>query len=398
MRGAGERHGAPAPSLVVFSDDWGRHPSSCQHLIGRLTVDHPVWWINTIGTRRPALDWATMRRGAGKLASWVRPREARRVRHSSLDTTDLQVLNPMMWPWFSSSWDRRINRRLLTSAVNRAIAPAPHTRVAVTTIPLTADLIGHLDVDAWVYYCVDDLAAWPGLDGPALRSMERELVARADAIVAAGDALRVRIKEMGREATVVEHGVDLGHWQSVQSKDNKAHQTLELPAGSVVFWGLIDDRLETEWVERLADHLPEGRVVLVGPVESAPPRLSDHPRVQLTGPLPYADLPQLARQAAALIMPYREITATRAMQPLKLKEYMATGLPCIVRALPSTEPWSDAVDVARTCDDFVKKTISRIAQGVDPQQQAARERLCLETWDAKAEAFREILVQAAQDA
>ena len=27
--------GRPA-SLVVFSDDWGRHPSSCQHLIRRL--------------------------------------------------------------------------------------------------------------------------------------------------------------------------------------------------------------------------------------------------------------------------------------------------------------------------------------------------------------------------
>src|SRR5262245_8337679 len=41
------------PPLLVFSDDWGRHPSSCQHLIRRLRQDFPVLWVNTIGTRQP---------------------------------------------------------------------------------------------------------------------------------------------------------------------------------------------------------------------------------------------------------------------------------------------------------------------------------------------------------
>jgi len=30
----------PPLRLVVFSDDWGRHPSSCQHLIRRLLLIH----------------------------------------------------------------------------------------------------------------------------------------------------------------------------------------------------------------------------------------------------------------------------------------------------------------------------------------------------------------------
>ena len=29
------------PTLLVFSDDWGRHPSSCQHLIKRLKKTLP---------------------------------------------------------------------------------------------------------------------------------------------------------------------------------------------------------------------------------------------------------------------------------------------------------------------------------------------------------------------
>ena len=38
-------------SLLVFSDDWGRHPSSCQHLVRNLLDRYPVVSVNTIGTR-----------------------------------------------------------------------------------------------------------------------------------------------------------------------------------------------------------------------------------------------------------------------------------------------------------------------------------------------------------
>src|SRR5438094_4010940 len=53
-------------SLLVFADDWGRHPSSCQHLIRHTLGRYDVYWVNTIGTRTPRLDWATLTRGLEK--------------------------------------------------------------------------------------------------------------------------------------------------------------------------------------------------------------------------------------------------------------------------------------------------------------------------------------------
>ena len=57
-------------SLLVFSDDWGRHPSSCQHLTRNLLDRYPVLWVNTIGTRAPRLDRQTLRRVAEKILQW----------------------------------------------------------------------------------------------------------------------------------------------------------------------------------------------------------------------------------------------------------------------------------------------------------------------------------------
>src|SRR5262249_14319840 len=150
--------GAP---LLVFADDWGRHPSSCQHLVRRLLAKHPVCWVNTIGTRVPQFDLATLRRGLGKLRQWLRPRR------SGLRVPlpeNLRVLNPLMWSWLRSGCDRRLNRTLLSSQLGAAMRNVTTAPVAITTLPIVADLMGVLPVQSWVYYCVDDFGRWPGLD------------------------------------------------------------------------------------------------------------------------------------------------------------------------------------------------------------------------------------------
>src|SRR5262245_9995259 len=92
----------PRGSLVVFSDDWGRHPSSCQHLVRRLADHYEVLWVNTIGTRGPKLDLATLRRAGEKLFG----RSARRHRTTADAPSPVRVVNPLMWPWFRNAADR----------------------------------------------------------------------------------------------------------------------------------------------------------------------------------------------------------------------------------------------------------------------------------------------------
>ncbi len=50
------------------------------------------------------------------------------------------------------------------------------------------------------------------------------------------------------------------------------------------------------------------------------------------------ELPALAQQASVLIMPYADLPVTRVMQPLKLKEYLATGRPVV--AAPLRRCWN----------------------------------------------------------
>ncbi len=365
-------------ALLVFADDWGRHASSCQHLIRQLLPRHTVYWVNTIGTRRPAFDLATLRRGMEKLRQWGQPAPA-----PAAGPTNPHVLNPRMWPLFSSRFDRWLNTRLLTRQLAAVLRDERRPVTALTTIPVVADLLGRLPVRRWVYYCVDDFSEWPGLDQRPLRQLEEALVAKADLLVAVSDTLQAKLKGLGRPAHLLTHGVDPEFWRC-NGRLPSIPQLDGLPRPLIAFWGLVDRRMDTRFVRQLAGDLTQGTIVLAGPEADPDPALMQLPRVVRIPPLDFEQLPDLAREASVLVMPYDDRPVTRAMQPLKLKEYLVTGKPTVVRDLPATRPWADCLDLANSPEDFSQLVRERLTTGLPEAQVRARERLREETWAEKA--------------
>lgn len=371
----------PAP-LLVFSDDWGRHPSSCQHLIRHIERHRRVTWVNTIGTRPPRLDRTTARRGFEKLRAWLMPGGAD---PGGRGPPNLRVIDPAMWPSFRSRFARGLNRRLLRRAVRLAtesgLAP-----VIVTTLPVVADLVGRVRAARWIYYCVDDYAAWPGLDGRTLEQMEDELVRKVDGVIAVSETLQTRIANLGKPSHLLTHGVDLEHWRAPAATALQG-----CPAGLtdplVIYWGVIDRRMDSRLVQALSEAMPEGTILLVGPQDNPEPELLRLPRVRTLPPVAFDDLPALAARAAVLIAPYADLPVTQAMQPLKLKEYLASGKPVVVRRLPATEEWADCADTVATAEEFARLVVERMRHGVPVAQARARTRLAAEDWAAKAALF-----------
>jgi glycosyltransferase involved in cell wall biosynthesis len=178
------------------------------------------------------------------------------------------------------------------------------------------------------------------------------------------------------------HGVDLEFWQTAHPPESELFAGLEPPF--VVFWGVIDRRMDVPFVKRLAETQDRGTVVLIGPQDHPDPTLLATNRVTVRPAQPFDRLPGIAAAAAVLVMPYADLPVTRAMQPLKLKEYLATGKPVVVRDLPATREWADACDVASAADQFAGLVRERLVTGLPAHQKEARNRLAQEGWAAKA--------------
>jgi glycosyltransferase involved in cell wall biosynthesis len=149
--------------------------------------------------------------------------------------------------------------------------------------------------------------------------------------------------------------------------------------------------MDVEFVCRLGEAMSEGTIVLVGREDNPDPALATLPRVERRPNVPLAELPAMAARADVLIMPYIDAPVTRAMQPLKLKEYLATGKPVVVRDLPANREWADALDLAATPEQFTAAVLNRLATGLPEQQHFARRRLSGESWAAKARLFSQFV-------
>jgi hypothetical protein len=82
-----------------------------------------------------------------------------------------------------------------------------------------------------------------------------------------------------------------------------------------------------------------------------------------------------------------DLPVTRRDGPLRLKEYLATSKPAVVRDLPATRSLADCLDVSTTPEGFSQAVHQRPQKGLPVEQTKAR--LCLEKegWAVKASAF-----------
>lgn len=367
--------------FIVFSDDWGRHPFSCQHLMTRFLPHNRLLWVNTIGLRTPSLTLYDLRRSAEKIRSWLRPAKAECERLSLPD--NLRVISPVMVPFSSFRTIRLFNRRSVVRDVRKAAAAwNMHDPIVLATLPNAADYLGGFDESLVVYYCVDDFALWPGMNQPELvREMENVLLEHADLTAVTSEPLlqsRCAAKGMLRLLT---HGVDVEHFSSRHEARPEALQAVKSPI--IGFYGLIDGRLDRELVKTLLAERPDWTLLFIGNSTVPLDDLVSFANFRHLGAVSYDDLPSYAACFDVAIVPYLVNEQTASINPLKLREYLASGKPVVSTELPESLALAPEVRIGSGARNFIREIENSLHNDAGAASRLAR--LEGEGWMDKAE-------------
>ena len=377
-----KRLDAFAPDFVVFSDDWGEHPSSCQHIFKCVAEKHRVLWVNTIGMRNPTLTLTDLRKAYIKVRKMLRFR-GQRSSQGTEPVGHLSVCQPMMLPFGEVPLVRRFNAWSVTRRVRAAIRTMNlHDPIIVSTVPNAADYREILDGRRVAYYCVDDFSLWPGLDSKRVSDMERRLVEQSGIIVAVSDALAEKFAGTGKKIDVLTHGVDLKHFQA---SENSEHATVRnIPEPRVGFFGLIDGRFDGNLVGELAERMPDVSFVFAGPTDASAGELPHRENLHFIGALPYAQLPSFVAGMRTLILPYKVDGLAEMLSPLKLKEYLATRKPVVSAPIAAARDWVGSLLVARSPTDWESALRGIVDRNSAERPTEVNERLAAESWHGKA--------------
>jgi glycosyltransferase involved in cell wall biosynthesis len=364
--------------MLCFSHDWTGDPLSKTHLMRVMARRNRILWVNSIGYRTPSLNKADVSRIFRKLAAFTR-----RIREVE---PNIFVLSPLAVPAYGSPAIRRLNRRLLRWQVRAAIRRLGfHKPINWVFNPAAAVVAGTLDEQAVVYYCVDEYSAFSGVNAAQLEDLERQLLERSDAVIVSADEL-LKSKSLYNSRTVlVRHGVDFDHFRKALDPETLVPPDIAgLPRPIIGFFGLIADWIDLDLIAAIARRYPFGTVVLLGKATTDVAMLEAVPNVKLLGRKPYADLPAYCKAFDVALNPFRINRLTLNANPLKVREYLAAGLPVVSTAIPEVEALG-MCRIGATADDFLAAVDETLA---DPGPSAERsEAVRGESWQARVDSI-----------
>lgn len=363
--------------LIVFGEDWGAHPSSTQHLVRQYLGRRKVIWVNSLGLRMPKLNMADGRRILSKLGDLAR-RSFDAVPGGSKQRQPDRIIAPAAIPLPGNKTAASLTRALVSRQIATAMSALDVKKpILWTSLPTAEPLLGAFDEHAVVYYAGDDFGALHGVDHAPVLELEARLAAKSRLILAASVEIAARFP---REKTmVVPHGVDIDLFSTPRERPK------DLPWGGPIigFYGNVSGWIDTGLIARAARMMPEAQFVMIGPINADIRHLAVHPNVSFLGPKKHHELPAYVQHFDVAILPFLDTPQIRACNPLKLREYMASGTAIAATEFPALEPYRSLVHVGHDARSFTYAIMDALK---DKQRAGLRQRaVSNETWSRRAE-------------
>lgn len=355
-----------SPLLYVTHVDWGHIRQRPHHIATGLSAFHQITVAYPLSRQRTRLV-ANADAGIARVPLWRLPGSYRSAR--------MLAINDALCAWQLA----RVIRRVRPSVI-AVTAPECYAWVRPS--------LGHARL---AYDCMDDALAFMQDAGVRARkaALERELLARADAVVASTATLAARCVERGAvraRVTVVRNGWDRAAFPVEPSRALPTAGALTLG-----YFGTIGDWLDIAALENIVARCPEALIRLIGP--NATGYAGSARRIRVEAPLPHAQLAAAVADCDAMLLPFRVDDLTRGVDPVKLYEYIALGRPIACIGYPELERFAAYATLCRDGDELASRIASRdLTAAADL---ATRTRfLDGNTWEARAREFEGALSAA----
>ncbi|HYS09493.1 MAG TPA: glycosyltransferase [Myxococcales bacterium] len=372
--------------IVCFSNDWDGDPLSKMHAMKILARENRVLWVNSIGNRRPTATARDAKRIFKKLSGAL---QGLRERHPNI-----WVLTPLAIPFYGSELVRAANGALLRMQIDAAMRQLRFEDViSWSFLPSSAPVSGTLGESLVVYHCVDEFSAFSDAPAQEIRELERRLLLKADVAICSSEKLRADKARVNPNAHLVQHGVDLEHFAKAFHPATTIPDDLKNAPGPIIgFWGLLADWVDLQLIRHVADAFSGGTVVLLGNSTTDLKPLDGARNIRMLGRKPYADLPRYAKAFDVALMPFRVNELTLAANPLKVREYLAAGLPVVSTAIPEVERLG-VCRIGKDADGVVREIAAAVAAGPGPSEVRAA-LMRSEGWEARVAEMQEIVCAA----
>jgi UDP-galactopyranose mutase len=222
--------------------------------------------------------------------------------------------------------------------------------------PMAMGFTRHLEPLAVVYDCMDELSLFTGAPR-SLKDCEAELFKRADLVFTGGQSLYEVKRNQHPNVYAFPSSIDRAHFAQARSFTEDPADQADIPQPRLGFFGVIDERMDLNLLEGIAEARPDWHLVIIGPVVKIDPAiLPRHKNIHYLGGKNYQELPAYVAGWDVAMLPFACNESTRFISPTKTPEYLAAGKPVVSTSIRDVvKPYGQAgmVYIADTVAEFV---------------------------------------------
>jgi len=374
--------------ILYFGNDWhAENRTSSHHIAQRLASRFPLLYIDTPGIRAPQATGRDLRKLVRKAAGALAlPRQ----------------IGPQMWLMtmpqipFRNLPGAQMANRLASAAMVRRAARHLGFRDPVYwfVVPHAAAVLGPEPKEFVVYYCVDDFAAFPGVDAASIQRMDDDLTKRADQLFVVSARLMPAKQKLNPTATLSPHGVDVDLFAKAMDPATEVpEEARSLPKPVIGYFGVLGDWIDIDLMEYCARNRPGWTFLFIGRIYTEVSNLRRHANTVFIPPQPHRALPGWAKAFDVAVIPYRLTQQVLNSNPLKLREYLATGKPIVSVRAPEIEKFANVMPLAGNRDEFLAQLDAAINDRSEATREARLNSVRGQSWDHRVDAIVETVLQ-----
>ncbi|MFL6231440.1 MAG: glycosyltransferase family 1 protein [Pyrinomonadaceae bacterium] len=223
--------------------------------------------------------------------------------------------------------------------------------------PMALGWTRHLRPRAIVFDCMDELSAFK-FAPRALREREAELMRRADVVFTGGESLYEAKRDRHPNIHAFPSSIDRAHFAQARKVTEEPQDQANIPHPRMGFFGVVDERFDTELLDGVAAARPDWHFVIIGPVvKISESDLPKRPNIHYLGGKDYKELPRYLAGWDVAALFFARNDSTKFISPTKTPEYLAAGKPVVSTSIRDVvRPYGDLglVRIADDVADFIK--------------------------------------------
>ncbi len=365
--------------------DWDYNCQRPQQLASRLAEQCNVLYIEPIGLR--SFRVRDIPRAIRRIVKWVRKKKVKQ-------SNKLHIYTPLYLPFLSSYICKKINEFLFVVAIKKLCRKLGFNEPIIwITLPVdtAATLVDKLNARLLIYDCIDEYASFQK-NSNHIRKTEIEILKKSSLVFATSNHLFERMKKTNTNTYLIPNACDLSHFAQMRNSNMSIPSEISHIKPPIVgYIGAVSYCFDLELIEFIARSSTNLSIVIIGETHVDRSVLPVADNIYYLGQKKYLELPNYMKAFDVGIIPFKVNDLTNTINPVKLFEYLACGIPVVSTDLTEVKTYGSVVSIAKTKEEFLTLLKKAIEDNSIDKIEARLKVASENTWDNRVETILRLI-------